>query len=115
MNVAAVAAPVTETYALNTTAGDVQATAGAFIASATGTEGSTYVLNDNQGATEASGTIDVGPANASEESTHALNAETGKADLSQSERAAMRAKHRLSDNNSHKGGINQCLFGIQVN
>ena len=29
--------------------------------------------------------------NASEESTHALNAETGKADLSQSERAAMRA------------------------
>lgn len=91
MNVAAVAAPVTETYALNTTAGDVQATAGAFIASATGTEGSTYVLNDNQGATEASGTIDVGPANASEESTHALNAETGKADLSQSERAAMRA------------------------
>lgn len=63
MNVAAVAAPVTETYA----------------------------LNDNQGATEASGTIDVGPANASEESTHALNAETGKADLSQSERAAMRA------------------------
>ena len=35
--------------------------------------------------------IDVGPANASEESTHALNAETGKADLSQSERAAMRA------------------------
>lgn len=48
MNVAAVAAPVTETYALNTTAGDVQATAGAFIASATGTEGSTYVLNDNQ-------------------------------------------------------------------
>lgn len=91
MNVAAVAAPVTETYALNTTAGDVQATAGAFITSATGTEGSTYVLNDNQGATEASGTIDVGPANASEESTHALNAETGKADLSQSERAAMRA------------------------
>ena len=91
MNVAAVAAPVTETYALNTTAGDVQATAGAFIASATGTEGSTYVLNDNQGATEASGTIDVGPVNASEESTHALNAETGKADLSQSERAAMRA------------------------
>ena len=78
MNVAAVAAPVTETYALNTTAGNVQATAGAFIASATGTEGSTYVLNDNQGATEASGTIDVGPANASEESTHALNAETGK-------------------------------------
>lgn len=91
MNVAAVAAPVTETYALNTTAGDAQATAGAFIASATGTEGSTYVLNDNQGATEASGTIDVGPVNASEESTHALNAETGKADLSQSERAAMRA------------------------
>lgn len=77
--------------ALNTTAGDAQATAGAFIASATGTEGSTYVLNDNQGATEASGTIDVGPVNASEESTHALNAETGKADLSQSERAAMRA------------------------
>ena len=91
MNVAAVAAPVTETYALNTTAGDAQATAGAFIASATGTEGRTYVLNDNQGATEASGTIDVGPVNASEESTHALNAETGKADLSQSERAAMRA------------------------
>ena len=91
MNVAAVAAPVTETYALNTTAGDAQATAGAFIASATGTEGSTYVLNDNQGATEASGTIDVGPVNASEESTHALNAETSKADLSQSERAAMRA------------------------
>ena len=91
MNEAAVAAPVTETYALNTTAGDIQATAGAFIASATGTEGSTYVLNDNQGATEASGTIDVGPVNASEESTHALNAETGKADLSQSERAAMRA------------------------
>ena len=25
------------------------------------------------------------------------------------------SKHRLSDNNSHKGGINQCLFGIQVN
>ena len=70
---------------------NAQATAGAFIASATGTEGSTYVLNDNQGATEASGTIDVGPVNASEESTHALNAETGKADLSQSERAAMRA------------------------
>ena len=41
--------------------------------------------------TPGSGTIDVGPVNASEESTHALNAETGKADLSQSERAAMRA------------------------
>ena len=91
MNVAAVAAPVTETYALNTTAGDVQATAGAFIASATGTEGSTYVLNDNQEATVASGTIDVGPFNASAGSTHTVNTTGGEAQLSQSEKAAMRA------------------------
>ena len=91
MNVAAVAAPVSETYALNTTSGSAETTAGTFVANATGTEGNTYVLNDNQAATEASGTIDVGPANASEESAHALNPETGKADLSQSERAAMRA------------------------
>ena len=91
MKVAAVTAPVSETYALNTTAGDAQATAGAFIASATGTEGSTYVLNDNQEATEASGTIDVGPFNASAGSTHTVNATGGEAQLSQSEKAAMRA------------------------
>ncbi|MDD6456715.1 MAG: hypothetical protein PUF59_09055, partial [Lachnospiraceae bacterium] len=91
MNVAAVAAPVTETYALNTTAGDVQATAGAFIASATGTEGSTYVLNDHQGATEASGTIDVGPFNALTGSAHTVNTTGGEAQLSQSEKSAMRA------------------------
>lgn len=91
MNVAAVTAPVSETYALNTTSGDAQATAGAFIASATGTEGSTYVLNDNQEATEASGTIDVGPFNASAGSTHTVNTTGGEAQLSQSEKAAMRA------------------------
>ena len=52
MNVAAVAAPVAETYALNTTSGSAETTAGTFVANATGTEGSTYVLNDNQAATE---------------------------------------------------------------
>ena len=91
MNVAAVIAPVSETYALNTTAGDAQATAGAFIASATGTEGRTYVLNDNQEATEASGTIDVWPFNALTGSAHTVNTTGGEAQLSQSEKSAMRA------------------------
>lgn len=91
MNVAAVAAPVAETYALNTTSGSAETTAGTFVANATGTEGSTYVLNDNQAATEASGTIDVGPFTAQAGSTHAVNTANGEAKLSSSDKAAMRA------------------------
>lgn len=91
MNVAAVAAPVAETYALNTTSGSAETTAGTFVANATGTEGSTYVLNDNQAATEASGTIDVGPFTAQAGSTHTVNTANGEAKLSSSDKAAMRA------------------------
>ena len=91
MNVAAVAAPVSETYALNTTSGSAETTAGTFVANATGTEGSTYVLNDKQVATEASGTIDVGPFIAQAGSTHTVNTANGEAKLSSSDKAAMRA------------------------